>query len=92
MIRELWFKTIDGETKPFKLVDKYFTRYNSREKLFKHLKKGETVKYFRIEENKTIVRKSLYIKDIFINSDDIMTLEGDFQDLKENECLKILDQ
>jgi len=92
MIKELWFKTKNNQTKPFKLVSKEKTLYKTKEKLFKHLKKGETVKYFRIKEDKTIIRKLLYIKDIYLNKECVMTLEGDFQDLKENKCLKILDQ
>ncbi len=85
MERELWFKTNKkGETTPFKLVLKNGkVLYNSKYRLFKHLRIGETINYYRIREDKSILKRTLQIDNIFLNDENILTLIGDFNDIKE---------
>ncbi len=85
-MKELWFKTNkNGSYKPFKLVlENGNIIYKSRQKLFNHIVSNETLKYFRVKEDGTIIKKLLHVQDKFLNDMNVMTLQGDFEDIKES--------
>jgi hypothetical protein len=79
-MKKLWFKTINDKLYPYKIILNDKTIYYP-EPMFEHLTIGENIEYYRIKEDKTVIKRILEINKLYKNDKDIWTIEGDFKNM-----------
>ena len=82
-MNELWLYTLGTQYLPYKIV-KDGKRIYYPNGLFEQLSSGETVLYYRVKEDGKRVERTLKIEKIYINKENVWTIEGEFGERRWN--------